>query len=105
MEPDGSGNTIPDSHPNESLLLALSDLAKLYGGSGDSGYERPAGNKRDVATNRKLGFYTARVVCMSTMSLRGLADEVLALSRSILVSVDRSRLAPPLRPQSAIEEL
>jgi hypothetical protein len=82
-EPDESGNIVPDSHPNEAVILALSDLARLYG-HGDSDSERLAQKRGDMATDRKLWFYAARVLCMPTMTLRVLADEVFAESKLIV---------------------
>lgn len=85
--PDGSETTTPHFHPNETVLLVLSDLARFYGGDNfGSGYG--AQKRRDIATVRKLEFYAVRVVCMSTMTLRVLADEVLARSKLIILESD-----------------
>lgn len=114
MDPDGSGSITPNSHPNESVLLAFSDLASFYGHSdSDSGQRTQSG--REVAISRKLGFYAARVVCMPTMALRALADEALARSKLILLEsgggeeteslISPSSRATPVRSRLIIEEL
>lgn len=116
MEPDESGNIVPDSHPNETVLLVLSDLARLYGpGDPDSG--RSTQRRGDMASGRKLGFYAARVVCTPSVTFRVLADEVLARSKSmVLESGGREepvslfnpsvhRRISPVQSRSVIEEL
>ena len=80
MEPDGSGSFTPRFHPNEAVLLLLSDLAGLYEYCDfDSGQRTQ--KRRDIAASRKLMFYAARVVCIPTVTLRVLAGEVLARSK------------------------
>ena len=112
MEPDGSGNITPDSHPNETVLRVLSDMARLYG-HGDLDQSTP--KRRDSATSHKLGFYAARVVGMPVVTLRVLADEVLARSKLIVLesgggeqsegSFSSSTRTTPILPQPTIEEL
>lgn len=115
MEPDGSDNVTPDLHPNRTALLVFSDLAGLYGGGGFDPGQRTQ-RRKDTATGRKLGFYATRVVCMPAVTLRVLADEVLAQSKSVvlesggeqsesLISASRSSRAAPVRSGLAIEEL
>ena len=81
---DGSGNIIPESHPNDTALLVFSDLAKLYG-HGDSDYARSAQKRREVAVKHKISFYAARILCLPTTTLRVLADEVQTRSKLILL--------------------
>ena len=112
MESDGSGNTSPDSQPNEMVLRVLSDMARLYGhdNPGKSTRER-----RDAATSHKLGFYAARVVCVPAMTLRVLADEVLARSKLIVLESGGGEQAESVsspstcttaaQPRPVIEEL
>jgi hypothetical protein len=113
IEPDRSGNITPDSHPNEAVLRVLSDMATLYG-HGD--VERSTPKRRDVATSHKLEYYAARVVCVPAMTLRVLADEVLARSKLIILEsgsggeqsegfVSPSTRTTPVRPRPIIEEL
>ena len=113
MEPDGFGNITPDSHPNETVLRVFSDMARLYG-YGDFGPHMSKG--RDVATSHKLGYYAARVVCVPAMTLRVLADEVLARSKLIVLEsggggeqptgvFSPSTRTTPVRPRPIIEEL
>lgn len=112
MEPNGSGNTTPDSHPNEYVLRVLSDMVRLYG-HGDLDQSMPKG--RDAATRHKLGFYAARIVCVPAMTLRVLADEVLARSKLIALEsggsdqsegfFSPSTRTTPVRPPPIIEEL
>jgi hypothetical protein len=110
MDGDGSGNIIPESHPNGTALLVLSDLAKLYG-HGNADYERSAQRRREVAINRKLGFYAARFLCVPTMTLRVLADEVQARSKLFALESNGNeqpeRIVSPStsRIRSKIEEL
>lgn len=108
---DGSGSVVPDLHPNGTVLLVLSDLARLYGHS-DSGSGQWTQRGRDVATSRKLGFYAARVVGMPTTTFSMLSDEVLA--RSKLESgggeetesfISASGSATPVRSRLIIEGL
>ena len=105
IEPDGSGNITPESHPNETVLRVLSDMARLYG-RGDFGR----------ATSHKLGYYAARVVCMPAVTLRVLADEVLARSKLIVLEsgggseqtegfFSPSTRTTPVLPRPIIEEL
>ena len=84
VKPDKSGNIDLDSHPNEGVILALSDLARLYG-HGDPDLAQLVQKRGDVATSRKLGYYVARVLCVPTTTLRVLADEVLAQSKLIVL--------------------
>lgn len=112
MEADGLGNIAPDSHPNETVLRVLSDMARLYG-HGDLGQSTP--KKRDTATSHKLGFYAARIVCVPVMTLRVLADEVLARSKLIILESGGSEQSEGVfspstrtthvRPRPIIEEL
>lgn len=111
MEPDGLGNIIPDSHPNETALRALSDTARLYG-HGNLGQSTPKG--RDAATGRKIGFYAARVLCVPAVTLRVLADEVLAQSKLLVLEsgggeqsevFSPSTRTTPVRSRPVIEEL
>ena len=113
IEPDGSGHITPDSHPNETVLRVLSDMAKLYG-RGDFGRSTPKG--RDAATSHKLGYYAARVVCVPAATLRVLADEVLARSKLIVLEsgggdeqtrgfFSPSTRTTPVLPRPIIEEL
>jgi len=108
IEPDGSGHITPDSHPNETVLRVLSDMAKLYGRSTPKG--------RDAATSHKLGYYAARVVCVPAVTLRVLADEVLARSKLIVLEsggcgeqtggfFSPSTRTTPVLPRPIIEEL
>jgi len=112
MEPDGSGNTSPDSHPNEMVLRVLSDVARLYG---HDSHGKSTRERRDAATSHKLGFYAARVVCVPATTLRVLADEVLARSKLIVLESGGGEQAEgvsspstgntPVRPRPIIEEL
>lgn len=112
MEPDGSGNTTPDSHPNETLLLVLSDMVRLYG---HGGIDQPTPKRRYAATSHKLGFYAARILCVPVMTLRVLADEALARSKLIVLesggsdqsegSFNPSTRTTPVPPRPIIEEL
>lgn len=114
-EADGSGDISPDFHPNETVLLVFSDLARLYG-CGVSGPGQRTPKSGDVATSRKLGFYAARVVCTRAATLRVLADEVLARSKLIVLEsggeeewteglISASGCAAPVRSRLIIEEL
>ena len=110
INPDGSGNTVPDSHPNETILRVLSDMARLYG---YDNLERSTRKRIDAATNRKLAFYAARVVCVPALTLRVLADEVMTHSKLMVLesgehmeaTPNLSTRATPVRPRPAIEEL
>ncbi|KAF9646230.1 hypothetical protein BDM02DRAFT_3100173 [Thelephora ganbajun] len=112
MEPDGPEGVTPSSHPNENILRVLSDMARLYD-RGDS--DQSTQKRRDVATSRKLRFYAARVMCTPEMTLRVLAEEVLAQSKLMVLEPDgggqsqdffspRTRTTP-VRPRPIIEEL
>ena len=112
MEPDGLGNSSPESHPNQMILRVLSDMARLYGHDNPG---RSTRERRDAATSHKLGFYAARVVCMPAMTLRVLADEVFARSKLIVLESgggeqtegvsSPSTRTTPVRPRPIIEEL
>lgn len=113
IESDGSGNVTPDSHPNETVLRVLSDMARLYG-YGDFG--RSARKGRDAATSHKLEYYAAHVVCVPAMTLRVLADEVFARSKLMVLEscgggeqpeglFSPSTRTTPVRSQPIIEEL
>ena len=113
IEPDESGNITPDSHPNETVLRVLSDMARLYG---HRDFGRSTAKGRDAATSHKLGYYAARVVCVPAMTLRVLADEVLARSKLIVLEsggggeqsegfFSPSTRTTPVRPRPIIEEL
>ena len=115
IEHEESDSIVPNSHPNETVLLVLSDLSRLYGYS-DSDSGQSTQKRRDVATSRKLGFYAARVVCMRTVTLRVLSDEVLARSKLMVLesglgleeaenSISASSRATPVRSGLIIEEL
>ena len=84
MGPDGSGKIALDldSHPSEKILRVLSDMARLYG-HGKIGLPTP--KRRDLATSHKLGYYAARVLSVPGVTLRVLADEVLARSKLIVL--------------------
>ena len=108
MDRDGSENTTPDSHPNEAVLRVLSDMARLYDdGNSDQG--------RNIAASRKLSFYAARTMCLSSVTLRVLADEVLARSKSMVLEFggggssesffSTSSVTTPVRSRIVIEEL
>lgn len=112
MEPDRLGNIAPESHPNESVLRVLSDMARLYG-HGDLVRSTP--KRRDKVTSHKLVYYAAHVVCVPAMTLRVLADEVFARSKLIVlesgggersegVFSSSTRIAP-VQSRPAIEEL
>lgn len=55
-------NITPDFHPDEVVILILSDLARLYGHD-NSGCEQLTQKRRDIATSQKFGFYAAGAAC------------------------------------------
>jgi hypothetical protein len=113
MEPDGSGEIALNSHPSEKVLRVLSDMARLYG---HGKIEQPAPKRRDLATSHKLGYYAAHVLSVSGVTLRVLADEVLARSKLIVLesadgggqpegSFGPNSRSTAVRPRPVIEQL
>jgi len=101
MDPDGSGNIVPEFHPNDTVLRVVSDMARLYG-HGD--LSRSTGKRRDAATSHKFGYYAARVLCTPTMTLGVLADEVFSHSKLIVLESERSEgVASPITRTTLVQ--